>query len=87
MMPPAENRRNSRIEHSFRRPGRFANHPHEPSRLRNLAALLQSDHGQRFVSTPEIGAATGAFLPGGTVQAAAEPTRRGGGSALVQFGE
>ena len=52
------------------------------------AALLQSDHGQKFVSTPEIGAATGiAFLPGGTVQAAAEPTRRGGGSALVQFGE
>ena len=53
------------------------------------AALLVSDHGQKFVSTPEIGAATGiAFLPGGrTVQAAAEPTRRGGGSALVQFGE
>jgi gamma-glutamyltranspeptidase / glutathione hydrolase len=49
------------------------------------AALLQSDHGQKFVSTPEIGAATGiAFLPGRTVQAAAEPTRRGGGSALVQ---
>jgi gamma-glutamyltranspeptidase/glutathione hydrolase len=52
------------------------------------ASLLQSDHGQKFVSTPEIGAATGiAFLPGGTVQAAAEPTRRGGGSALVQFRE
>ncbi len=52
------------------------------------AALLVSDHGQKFVSTPEIGAATGiAFLPEGTVQAAAEPTRRGGGSALVQFGE
>jgi gamma-glutamyltranspeptidase/glutathione hydrolase len=52
------------------------------------AALLVSDHGQKFVSTPEIGAATGiAFLPGGSVQAAAEPTRRGGGSALVQFGE
>jgi gamma-glutamyltranspeptidase / glutathione hydrolase len=52
------------------------------------AALLQSEHGQKFVSTPEIGAATGiAFLPGGTVQAAAEPTRRGGGSALVQFGK
>jgi gamma-glutamyltranspeptidase / glutathione hydrolase len=52
------------------------------------ASLLVSDHGQKFVSTPEIGAATGiAFLPGGTVQAAAEPTRRGGGSALVQFGE
>ena len=52
------------------------------------ASLLQSEHGQKFVSTPEIGAATGiAFLPGGTVQAAAEPTRRGGGSALVQFGK
>jgi gamma-glutamyltranspeptidase/glutathione hydrolase len=49
------------------------------------AALLQSDHGQSFVSTPEIGAATGiAFLPGGTVQAAAEPVRRGGGSTLVE---
>jgi gamma-glutamyltranspeptidase/glutathione hydrolase len=52
------------------------------------AGSLVSDHGQSFASTPEIGAATGiAFLPGGTVQAAAEPVRRGGGSALVQFGE
>ena len=44
------------------------------------AAKLQSEQGQIFVSTPEIGAATGiAFLPGGTVQAAAEPDppRRG----------
>jgi gamma-glutamyltranspeptidase/glutathione hydrolase len=50
------------------------------------ARLLQSKHGQTFVSTPEIGAATGiAFLPGGTVQAAAEPVRRGGGSALVEI--
>jgi len=49
------------------------------------AALLVSEHGQSFTSTPEIGAATGiAFLPGGTVQAAAEPVRRGGGSALVE---
>jgi gamma-glutamyltranspeptidase / glutathione hydrolase len=41
--------------------------------------------GHVFASTPEIGAATGiAFLPGGLVQAAAEPTRRGGGSALVE---
>ena len=48
------------------------------------AALLQSGHGQSFTSTPEIGAATGiAFLPDGTVQAA-EPVRRGGGSALVE---
>jgi gamma-glutamyltranspeptidase / glutathione hydrolase len=49
------------------------------------AAFLESEHGQSFTSTPEIGAATGiAFLPGGTVQAAAEPLRRGGGSALVE---
>ncbi len=52
------------------------------------ARLLETEHGQKFVSTPEIGAATGiAFLPEGEVQAAAEPTRRGGGSALVQFGK
>src|SRR5829696_4978266 len=49
------------------------------------ASLLVSEHGQSFVSTPEIGAATGiAFLPDGIVQAAAEPARRGGGSALVE---
>jgi gamma-glutamyltranspeptidase / glutathione hydrolase len=48
------------------------------------AKPLVSDHGQTFASTPEIGAASGiAFLPGGTVQAAAEPTRHGG-SALVE---
>jgi gamma-glutamyltranspeptidase / glutathione hydrolase len=49
------------------------------------AAQLVSEHGQSFTSTPELGAATGiAFLPDGTVQAAAEPVRRGGGSALVE---
>ena len=49
------------------------------------AALLQSEHGHTFTSIPELGAATGiAFLPGETVQAAAEPVRRGGGSALVE---
>src|SRR6185312_6130274 len=37
-----------------------------------------------FTPTPEIGAATGLeFLPNGEVQAAAEPARRGGGSAMV----
>jgi gamma-glutamyltranspeptidase / glutathione hydrolase len=47
---------------------------------RSLEAL-----GHRFAVAPEIGAATGiAFLPDGRVQAAAEPVRRGGGSALVQ---
>ncbi len=61
----------------------------EPAFLRTPEAdLLVSDHGQTFTPTPELGAVTGiAFLPGGTVQAAAEPTRRGGGSALVQSGE
>ena len=41
--------------------------------------------GHLFTQVAEIGAATGiAFLPGGVVQAAAEPTRRGGGSAMVE---
>jgi gamma-glutamyltranspeptidase / glutathione hydrolase len=49
------------------------------------APLLVSQHGHSFTSTPEIGAAAGiAFLPDETVQAAAEPVRRGGGSALVE---
>jgi gamma-glutamyltranspeptidase/glutathione hydrolase len=49
------------------------------------AAPLVSEHGHTFTSTPEIGAAAGiAFLPDETVQAVAEPTRRGGGSALVE---
>ena len=41
-------------------------------------------YGHRFVVNPEIGAATGIeFLSAGGVVAAAEPTRRGGGSAMV----
>jgi gamma-glutamyltranspeptidase/glutathione hydrolase len=41
--------------------------------------------GHRFTSTDDIGAATGiVFLPDGQVQAVAEPTRRGGGSAMVE---
>jgi gamma-glutamyltranspeptidase/glutathione hydrolase len=44
-----------------------------------LAAL-----GHSLTSTPEIGAATAIrILPGGQLQAAAETTRRGGGSAMV----
>ena len=40
---------------------------------------------EAFSSTPEIGAATGIeFLTGGLVLAAAEPVRRGGGSAMVE---
>jgi len=43
------------------------------------------ERGHTFSSLSEIGAATGiAFLAGGLVQAAAEPTRRGGGSAMVE---
>jgi gamma-glutamyltranspeptidase/glutathione hydrolase len=45
---------------------------------------LSSRFGQSFASTPEIGAATGIeLLPGGALQAAAEPVRRGGGDAEV----
>ncbi|WP_456788907.1 gamma-glutamyltransferase [Cellulomonas sp. P5_C5] len=43
--------------------------------------------GHTFVDNPEIGAATGIeFLDGGALQAVAEPTRRGGGSAAVVQG-
>jgi gamma-glutamyltranspeptidase / glutathione hydrolase len=46
-------------------------------------AALQA-RGHTFSTTGEIGAATGIqFLPGGVTVAAAEPTRRGGGSAMV----
>jgi gamma-glutamyltranspeptidase / glutathione hydrolase len=45
---------------------------------------LQTRFGQKFTVNPEIGAATGLeFLGRGLVLAAAEPVRRGGGSALV----
>ena len=41
--------------------------------------------GHSFANGGEIGAPTGIeFLPGQTVLAAAEPVRRGGGSALVE---
>jgi gamma-glutamyltranspeptidase/glutathione hydrolase len=47
------------------------------------AALSGRGHG--FSTTAEIGAATGiAFLSDGVRVAAAEPTRRGGGSAMVE---
>jgi gamma-glutamyltranspeptidase/glutathione hydrolase len=42
------------------------------------------DRGHYFTEVAEIGAATGIrFLRGGSQQAVAEPTRRGGGSAMV----
>jgi gamma-glutamyltranspeptidase/glutathione hydrolase len=49
-----------------------------------LATQLQA-RGHAFSNGGEIGAATGIeFLPGNRVLAAAEPVRRGGGSAMVE---
>jgi len=48
------------------------------------AAALAATYGHVLAPTGEIGAATGIeFLPDGRVLAAAEPIRRGGGSAMV----
>ena len=56
----------------------------EPAFLSSPEAAGLRALGQQFTSTDEIGAATGiAFLRGGLFQAAAEPVRRGGGSAMV----
>jgi gamma-glutamyltranspeptidase/glutathione hydrolase len=57
----------------------------EPTFLASpVATVLQDQYGQKFTVNPEIGAATGLeFLGHGLVLAAAEPVRRGGGSALV----
>jgi len=56
----------------------------EPAFLSSPEAAGLQALGQKFTSTDEIGAATGiAFLRGGLFQAAAEPVRRGGGSAMV----
>jgi gamma-glutamyltranspeptidase / glutathione hydrolase len=61
----------------------------EPAFIAQYGSELQSRFGQQFTSTattssPEIGAATGVeFLPEGRLEAAAEPTRRGGGDAEV----
>jgi gamma-glutamyltranspeptidase / glutathione hydrolase len=57
----------------------------EPAFMETEAPALTARHGHAF-GTPqtEIGAATGIeFLPGGRLLAAAEPVRRGGGSAAV----
>jgi gamma-glutamyltranspeptidase / glutathione hydrolase len=55
----------------------------EPEFLNRYETALKA-RGQQFVMNPEIGAATGLeFLGSGEVLAAAEPVRRGGGSALV----
>lgn len=55
----------------------------EPEFLNRYETALKA-RGQQFTTNPEIGAATGLeFLESGEVLAAAEPVRRGGGSALV----
>ena len=57
----------------------------EPGFLVSPEAAALAARGHVFAPTAEIGAATGiSFLPSGFVQAAAEPIRRGGGSAMVQ---
>jgi gamma-glutamyltranspeptidase / glutathione hydrolase len=45
---------------------------------------LATDYGHSFSSTGEIGAVTGLEFLSGGVLAAAEPQRRGGGSAMVE---
>jgi gamma-glutamyltranspeptidase/glutathione hydrolase len=56
----------------------------EPAFLAGPDAAALTALGYTFAGTPEIGAATGVeFLGDGRVLAAAEPVRRGGGSAGV----
>ena len=56
----------------------------EPAFLATAEAAALRARGHVFSSNPEIGAATGIeFLGGGRLLAAAEPVRRGGGSAMV----
>jgi gamma-glutamyltranspeptidase / glutathione hydrolase len=56
----------------------------EPAFLASALRTLLEARGQQFTNGGEIGAATGIeFLGGGRMLAAAEPIRRGGGSAMV----
>ena len=56
----------------------------EPAFLATPEAAALQARGHTFSSVPEIGAANGIeFLPDGNLLAAAEPVRRGGGSAAV----
>jgi gamma-glutamyltranspeptidase / glutathione hydrolase len=57
----------------------------EPAFLATPERTALGLRGHRFVNAGEIGAATGIeFLPDGRVLAAAEPVRRGGGSAMTE---
>ena len=56
----------------------------EPAFIAQYGNELSTRFGQSFNQTPEIGSVTAVeFLPGGRLEAAAEPVRRGGGSAEV----
>jgi gamma-glutamyltranspeptidase / glutathione hydrolase len=58
----------------------------EPAFLETPERTALGLRGHRFVNAGEIGAATGIeFLAGGGVLAAAEPVRRGGGSAMTEL--
>jgi len=58
----------------------------EPAFLLTAERTALEARGHHFANAGEIGAATGIeFLPGGGVLAAAEPVRRGGGSALTEL--
>jgi gamma-glutamyltranspeptidase/glutathione hydrolase len=57
----------------------------EPAFLMSPERAALEARGHHFVNAGEIGAATGIeFLPEGGVLAAAEPVRRGGGSAMTE---
>jgi gamma-glutamyltranspeptidase / glutathione hydrolase len=57
----------------------------EPAFLATQERTALEARGHHFVNAGEIGAATGIeFLAGGGVLAAAEPVRRGGGSAMTE---
>jgi gamma-glutamyltranspeptidase / glutathione hydrolase len=58
----------------------------EPAFLATPERTALELRGHRFTNAGEIGAATGIeFLAGGRVLAAAEPVRRGGGSAMTEL--
>jgi gamma-glutamyltranspeptidase/glutathione hydrolase len=58
----------------------------EPAFLLTPERTALEGRGHHFVNAGEIGAAAGIeFLPGGRVLAAAEPVRRGGGSAMTEL--
>jgi gamma-glutamyltranspeptidase / glutathione hydrolase len=58
----------------------------EPAFLATPERTALEARGHHFINAGEIGAATGIeFLAGGEVLAAAEPVRRGGGSAMTEL--